>query len=91
MRAFGRANKSLLAVAVTAGALLSPVVTTTASALPPCCGVDIVTVYYSSADKTTEVGETCDCTDCEGVYSSWGQITPYYTRDRYYCDTSPTR
>ena len=88
MRTSRRVHKSLLAVALTAGALLSPVVTTTASALPPCCGVDVLHIYYSDATKTTVVGEYCDCGDCEGAVYGWGQTTPYYRTEKSYCATS---
>lgn len=87
MRTSSRLNKSLLAVVVTVGSLLSPVLTTTASALPPCCGVDVLTIYYSDATRTTEVGETCDCTDCAGVSYVWGETTPYYRTEKSYCET----
>ncbi|MBV9821514.1 MAG: hypothetical protein JO144_04660 [Actinobacteria bacterium] len=80
-------NKSLLAVAMTAGALLSPVVTTTASALPPCCGVDLETTYYSDAAKTTIIGVNYDGGDCQPSYE-WGSTSSYYTVHKIYCSTS---
>ena len=85
MRLSRRLNKSVVAVALTAGALLAPVVTTTASA-QVCCGVDIKTTYYSTAAKTTIVGVFYDGGDCQPPYE-WGQTTAYYTVQKIYCST----
>jgi hypothetical protein len=81
-------NRSVVAVvALTAGALLAPVTTTTASAMPPCCGIDLKTTYYSTAAKTTVVGVFYDGGDCAPPYE-WGQTSPYYTTQKIYCATS---
>jgi hypothetical protein len=86
MRVSHRVNKSVVAVALTAGALLAPVTTTTANALPPCCGLDTVITYYSTSAKTTVVGRYDDGVDCD--FADWGYRTAYYTTSTYYCSTS---
>jgi hypothetical protein len=88
MRLSRRGNKSVVAtVAMAAGLMLAPGATTTASALPPCCGVDLVTTYYSNAAHTTVVGIDCsDCGDCQPIFV-WGQTTSYYTTQKHYCST----
>lgn len=87
MRLSRPVNKSVVAaVALTAGLMLAPAVTTTASALPPCCGVDIKYTYYSTSAKTTVVGVYYDGGDCATPYQ-WGQTSPYYTVQKIYCAT----
>lgn len=89
MRVSRPRNKSVVAaVALTTGLMLAPGATTTASALPPCCGVDQITYYYySTSAKTTEVGEFYSGDDCGTPYQ-WGQVTPYYKIQNIYCATS---
>jgi predicted RNA-binding Zn-ribbon protein involved in translation (DUF1610 family) len=88
MRVSRRVNKSVVAaVALSAGLLLAPGATTTASALPPCCGEDVIYTYYSTSAKTTEVGEIYNNDDCGTPYQ-WGVTTPYYKIQRIYCATS---
>jgi hypothetical protein len=90
MRLYPRLNKSAVAaVALTAGALLAPAATTTASAMPPCCGIDIQTTYYSTAAKTTVVGVYYEGGDCNPSYQ-WGKTSSYYTIQKFYCATSTT-
>jgi hypothetical protein len=55
--------------------------------MPPCCGVDIITTYYSTSAKTTVVGEEDLDGECQPAYQ-WGQTTPYYTMHKLYCATS---
>jgi hypothetical protein len=88
MRLSRGVNKSAVAaVALAAGVMLAPAATTTASAMPPCCGVDIRITYYSTAAHTTVVGVDCsNCGDCVPV-TVWGKTTPYYTTQKIYCAT----
>lgn len=87
MRLSRRMNKSVVAVvALTAGVMLAPAATTTASALPPCCGVDVKVTYYSTSAKTSIVGVWYDGGDCDPSYQ-WGQKTAYYTTQKIYCTT----
>lgn len=73
------------AVAIIASALFAPAVTTSTNAMPPCCGVDLVTTYYATADLTgSPVGQR-DEQDCP--FTPWGVVTPYYKVSKIYCAT----
>ena len=80
-----RSKLSLIAaVAVMGTTLLAPAVTTTATAMPPCCGITAVTTYYATADMTSIVGQYGDpAGDCP--FTSWGDVTPYYKTSFKYC------
>ena len=38
--------------AIIAVALFAPAVSTSTNAMPPCCGIDLVTTYYATANMT---------------------------------------
>jgi len=86
MRISPRLNKSLVAVVLAAGALLAPATTSTAAAMPPCCGMDQIANYYSTAAMTTLVGQYD--LDGECAFTNWGQTTPYVKYTWRYCATS---
>jgi hypothetical protein len=84
-----RLTKSVAVMALAAGALLAPAATTTASAMPPCCGIDLVANYYATADMTGPVvGQRDDGGDC--AFTPWGEVTDYVKYTRIYCSTSVT-
>ena len=87
MRTSVRVNKSLMAIVLAAGVLMAPALTNAAAAYPPCCGVDTTWTYYSTAAKTTIVGQGFDSGDCGPEKQNWGYATPYYTTTRVYCET----
>jgi len=86
MRISPRVSKTVVAAVLAAGALAAPVTTTTATALPPCCGVDDIANYYATPDMTGSiVGQHDDGGDC--AFTNWGQVTPYVKYTTLYCST----
>jgi hypothetical protein len=49
----------------------------------PCCSWDIITIYYSDASHTTQVGRCVD-SDCTGS-SCTGEQTEFYTQHLACC------
>jgi hypothetical protein len=61
-------------VAIIASALFAPAPIPSTNAMPPCCGVNLVTTYYGTADLTgSPVGQR-DEQDCP--FNPWGAVTP---------------
>ena len=80
-----RITASRIAAAVTLATLtlLTPIATTEAGALPPCCSEDLVVNYYATADMTGPIVGQYDDGDCQQL--DWGQNTPYIKYTHVYC------